>query len=71
MEEESARIVKLQGNVEVQIDGNKITVLGFDGTTFVAVGDQRGAVTYFYHPLSGWYLHADLRNNDEEKGLEL
>lgn len=59
------KTVKLSGNVDVGIEGNKLTVEATDGYCVTIVADAYGSEIWAYHPLSGWYIEGNMQHGGE------
>lgn len=59
------KTVKISGKAEISSDGNAITIQASEGLVAVTATDCTGNVVYFWHPLSGWYVEIDLRNQPD------
>jgi len=64
------KTLTLSGAVEVKVEGNRLIIEASGGLTAAMAADARGQVLWMWHPLSGWYVEADMRKGvgEDEEG---
>lgn len=60
------KTLKVGGQAQVTVNGETLTIVPQNGLIAVSIADTSGIVMWMHHPLSGWYVEADMRRDNTD-----